>query len=251
MQQDHPVVSQEEWLAARKALLVREKELTHQREAVTAARMALPWVQVEKDYVFDTECGPKSLGDLFDGRSQLIIQHFMFGPGWEQGCRGCSFMLDHMDPTVVHIAHHDVTFVVVSRAPLAEILPFRRRMGWDVPWVSSFGSDFNKDFHVSFTPEEVEGKAGYYNYEVAPVGSEEKGFSVFTRNDAGEIFHSYSRFGRGVEDVLTSYVLLEMTPKGRNEKIGLGEWVLHHDRYEGDGRTGPATGVSCHAEAVG
>ena len=241
----HPVVASDRWLAERKALLARERELTHLRDQVARERRALPWVRVEKDYVFDTPGGRRTLADLFEGRSQLLVQHFMFGPGWEQGCPSCSFMADHVDGMNVHLAHRDISFVAVSRAPLAQIARFRQRMGWKFPWVSSHGSDFNHDFHVSFTPEEMAKGEVYYNYAVRPFPAEEApGISVFRKDDAGRIFHTYSTYERGVEVMMGAYQLMDLTPKGRDERDVpyKMEWVRHHDRYE---PAAPAAGASC------
>ena len=231
----HTVVSSEEWIAARKRLLEREKEFTRLRDELTAERLALPWERVAKTYVFDGPEGKETLEELFAGRSQLIVTHFMFGPDWEQGCVGCSFGMDHLDPIIDHLAQKDVTCVAVSRAPWAKIAPFKQRMGWRIKWVSSAGNDFNYDFHVSFTPAEVARGEAYYNYAVRAIGSDElSGRSVFYRNDAGEIFHTYSSFGRGGEDILSTYRYLDVVPKGRDEGAGgnLSQWVRHHDRYE-------------------
>jgi predicted dithiol-disulfide oxidoreductase (DUF899 family) len=237
---EHPnVVSRGEWLAARKELLVKEKQLTRQRDEVDRQRRELPWVRVEKDYFFDGPQGQRSLTDLFEDRSQLIVSHFMFGPGWKEGCVGCSFRSDHVDGALVHLQHHDVSFVTVSRAPLVEIEAFRKRMGWRFPWLSSFGSDFNYDYQVSFKKEEIATGRVTYNYEVRDFVSEEaSGLSVFHRSPAGEIFHTYSTFGRGDEMVDTTYMYLDLTPKGRNENgphHNLGDWVRHHDRYDAAG----------------
>jgi len=231
----HTVVSSEEWIAARERLLEREKEFTRLRDELTAERLALPWERVAKTYVFDGPEGKETLEELFAGRSQLIVTHFMFGPDWEQGCVGCSFGMDHLDPIIDHLAQKDVTCVAVSRAPWAKIAPFKQRMGWRIKWVSSAGNDFNYDFHVSFTPAEVARGEAYYNYAVRAIGSDElSGRSVFYRNDAGEIFHTYSSFGRGGEDILSTYRYLDVVPKGRDEGAGgnLSQWVRHHDRYE-------------------
>jgi len=215
---NHPVVPGERWLAARKALLAREKELTQLRDQVARERRALPWERVEKNYVFDTAEGRRSLADLFEGRQQLLVQHFMLGPGWEEGCKSCSFMADHTDGMNVHLAHRDVTLVAVSRAPLAEIERFRQRMGWKFRWVSSQPSDFNHDFHVSFTPEEVaQGKVDY-NYGKWPANDELPGISVFFKDDTGAVFHTYSTFGRGVEVMMGTYNMLDLVPKGRDEQ---------------------------------
>jgi len=231
----HDVVSSEEWTAARKRLLEREKEFTRLRDQLTAERLALPWERVEKAYIFDGPDGRETLGDLFAGCSQLIVTHFMFGPDWEQGCVGCSFGMDHLDPIIDHLAQKDVTCVAVSRAPLSKIEPFKQRMGWRMKWVSSAGNDFNYDFHVSFTPDQVARGEGYYNYAMREIGTDElSGRSVFYRNDAGEIFHTYSSYGRGGEDMLSTYRYLDTVPKGRDEGAdgNLSHWVRHHDRYQ-------------------
>jgi predicted dithiol-disulfide oxidoreductase (DUF899 family) len=189
----HRVVTREQWLAARKAHLAKEKELTHLRDKFSAERRELPWLKVEKEYVFDTTEGRQTLVDLFDGRSQLIVHHFMFGPGWEAGCVGCSFAADHIEGTLVHLEHHDVSLVRVSRAPLAEIEAYRQRMGWRVKWVSSHGDDFNYDYHVSFTPEDIAKGKVFYNYDLQPFESEElSGLSVFYKGANGDVFHTYS-----------------------------------------------------------
>ena len=243
----HPVVSSDRWIAARKALLARERELTHLRDQIARERRELPWVRIEKRYVFDTVEGQRTLAQLFDGRRQLLVQHFMFGPGWEQGCPSCSFMADHSDGMNVHLAHRDVTLLAISRAPLAEIERFRRRMGWHFKWVSSFGSDFNHDFHVSFTPEERAKGEVHYNYGMQPFESEElPGISVFYKDDAGEVFHTYSTYRRGVEVMMGTYNLLDLTPKGRDERRGM-EWVRHHDRYDPApvAKSAPAAGSCC------
>ncbi|MBY0324291.1 MAG: DUF899 domain-containing protein [Reyranella sp.] len=231
---NHSVVSRQQWLAARKALLGREKELTHLGDQIARERRALPWVRMDKDYVFASSEGPRRLADLFDGHRQLVMQHFMLQPGWEQGCKSCSYMADHTDPTLVHLAHRDTAFVAVSLAPLGEIERFRERMGWKFPWVSSYGTDFNRDFHVTFTAEEKENGTGDYNFGSKPPGQEMPGISVFWKDDDGEVFHTYSTYGRGVEVMMHTYNLLDLTPKGRDEE-GLDftmAWVRHHDRYE-------------------
>jgi predicted dithiol-disulfide oxidoreductase (DUF899 family) len=231
----HAVVNRDQWIAARKALLAQEKELTHLRDRVSAARRALPWVRVQKDYVFDTPQGPRRLADLFEGRRQLIVQHFMFGPDWEQGCPSCSYMADHIDGARVHLAHRDIAWLAVSRAPLAQIERFRQRMGWGFRWVSSFANDFNQDFDVSFTPQQTAAGEVYYNYMLQSFPREEApGISVFYRNDAGEVFHTYSTYGRGVEVMMDAYTLMDLTPKGRDEDAlpYPSAWLRHHDRYE-------------------
>lgn len=229
---EHRIVSREEWLAARKAHLANEKEFTRRRDALSAERRALPWVRVGKDYAFEGPDGRLSLADLFGGNSQLVVYHFMFGPDWKEGCPGCSFLADHFDGANLHLKHHDVSLVAVSRAPYAEFQAFRGRMGWDFPWVSSAGSDFNHDFHVSPSRAEKEAGRYEYNYEMHDgEGGEMPGFSVFYRNDAGEIFHTYSTYGRGGDLLIGAYNFLDMMPKGRNED-GIMDWMRHHDRYE-------------------
>jgi predicted dithiol-disulfide oxidoreductase (DUF899 family) len=235
-QVEHPrIVSQEEWLAARRQLLAREKEFTRQRDALSAARRQLPWVRVDKPYVFDGPNGKETLADLFDGRSQLIVYHFMFGPDWEQGCPSCSLLSDHTDGSLVHLAQRDVTMVAVSRAPLPRIDAFKRRMGWRFKWVSSYGSDFNHDFQVSFTPEELAQGRALYNFQTAGFpGEEAPGASVFYRDGGGAVFHTYSTYGRGLDILIGAYNYLDLVPKGRDED-GLAHtmaWVRHHDRYD-------------------
>ena len=228
------VVSREEWLAARKDLLKKEKAETRLRDEVAAARAALPWVKVEKDYVFDTPQGRKSLAGLFGARSQLVVYHFMLGPGWEAGCPGCSFLADHFDGTLPHLNNHDVTLVAVSRAPLAEIERYKKRMGWKFPWVSSSGSDFNYDYRVSFTPEELASGQVPYNFTETPAenaNDELPGLSCFYRNEAGEVFHTYSVYARGPEPLIGTYMILDLAPLGRNEE-GAMNWMRRHDEYE-------------------
>jgi predicted dithiol-disulfide oxidoreductase (DUF899 family) len=232
------IVSREEWLAERRVHLAREKELTHASDRLAAERRALPWVRVEKEYAFEAPRGRVSLADLFQDRSQLVLTHFMFGPGWKEGCVGCSFGADHMAGARLHLEQHDVSIVYVSRAPLSEIEPFKKRMGWTFPWVSSFGSDFNYDFGVSFTPEQAAAHERAYNYGTMPVDGEDlSGVSVFYQDDADAVFHTYSSFGRGTEKNLGAYMYLDLTPKGRNERQGgnLTDWVRHHDRYGAGG----------------
>jgi predicted dithiol-disulfide oxidoreductase (DUF899 family) len=231
----HKIVSRDEWLVARKAHLADEKAFTRARDALSRKRRELPWVKVETNYVFDTENGKQSLADLFGTRSQLIVYHFMLGPGWEEGCPSCSLLADQFDGLAVHLAQRDVALVVVSRAPLAEIETFKRRMGWHFKWVSSFGSSFNYDYHVSFSPDEKVRETATYNYEADGFPSEEgPGASVFFKNDAGEIFHTYSCYGRGLDILIGAYNFLDLAPKGRDED-GLAftmSWVRHHDRYD-------------------
>jgi len=231
----HPVVPRDRWIAERRTLLAREKALTRLQDEVARERRALPWVRIEKDYVFETPAGRRTLAELFEDRRQLLVQHFMFGPGWEQGCPSCSFMADHIDGMRVHLAQRDLALRVVSRAPLADIERFRERMGWQFEWVSSHGSDFNHDFGVTFTPEELATGAVDYNYGLQPFASEEApGLSVFAKDDAGTVYHTYSTYGRGVEVMMGAYRLLDLVPKGRDERdvAYKMEWLRHHDRYE-------------------
>lgn len=232
---NHPVVSKDEWIARRKVLLAREKELTRLQDQIARERRALPWVRIEKNYVLNTLDGQRRLADLFEGRSQLLVQHFMFAPGWEQGCKSCSYMADHLDGMKVHLEHRDITPLVVSRAPLTEIERFRQRMGWQFKWVSSNGSDFNHDFGVTFSQEELARGQVYYNYAMQSLSTEEApGISVFYKDGAGDIFHTYSTYGRGLEVMMGAYKLMDLTPKGRDEKDVPHKmyWVRHHDSYE-------------------
>lgn len=241
----HAIVTQDAWLTARKALLVDEKKLTHAHEALARQRRELPWVKIEKPYFFEGPHGRVSLVDLFAGRSQLIIQHFMFGPGWEEGCVGCSFLADHADSANQHLQHHDVSLVAVSRATWPEIERFKARMQWQFPWVSSFGSDFNYDFYVSFTAEQREQGLAYSNYRFEDPGIDEiGGISVFYRDEEGVIYHTYSTYSRGGELFLGTYHYLDIAPKGRNEngpRHNMSDWVRHHDRYGAHGHV-DATG---------
>ena len=234
----HKVVSPEEWLVARKELLEKEKKLNRERDALAAERRALPWVGVEKKYIFDTPSGSKTLAELFDGRSQLLIYHLMFAADWDAACLGCSYVADHFDGALVHLANRDVTLVAVSRAPLDKLLPFKQRMGWRFKWYSSYGSDFNRDFYVTFTKDELAAGQMYYNYKVQSFPMEEgQGLSAFYRDQAGSVFHTYSTYGRGVESFINAYNLLDLAPKGRDERnqrpIPMA-WVRHHDNYESD-----------------
>jgi predicted dithiol-disulfide oxidoreductase (DUF899 family) len=229
----HKVVSEKEWLAARRALLAKEKELTRQRDRLSEERRALPWVKVEKDYVFDGPNGRQTLSELFEGRSQLIVYHFMYGPDWSEGCKSCSFWADNFNGAVEHLKARDVTMIAVSRAPYSKLKAFQKRMGWSFKWVSSFGSDFNYDFNVSFTPEQQQGKV-FYNFENQEFPSDEApGISVFYKDQDGNIFHTYSAYARGLDAVNGAYQLLDLAPKGRDE-AGLPwsmAWVQHHDKY--------------------
>jgi predicted dithiol-disulfide oxidoreductase (DUF899 family) len=233
--QPQTIVSRDEWLAARKALLAKEKAFSHARDQLTAERQSLPRVKVEKTYVFDTPEGKKTLAELFGGKSQLFIYHFMLGPTWDEGCKSCSFLADHFDGALTHLAARDVAFVAVSRAPLAKIEAFRRRMGWHFPWVSSDGSDFNFDYGVSFKDEAV-GTEGDYNYARQQIESDElPGASVFYKDASGAVFHTYSTYARGLDPLIGTYNFLDLTPKGRDEADlpWTMAWVRHHDRYDG------------------
>ncbi len=238
------VVSREEWIKARRALLLKEKEATHLRDKLNAERMALPWVKVDKDYAFDTPEGRKSLSDLFDGRSQLMIYHFMLGPDWEAGCPGCSFLSDHVDGTLPHLNNHDVTWVAVSRAPMDKIEAYKKRMGWKFPWVSSSSSDFNFDYHVSFTPDDLKQDTVVYNFTAIPPAEahdELPGLSAFYKNDRGEIFHTYSSYARGPEELIGTLMILDRAPKGRNEDSTM-NFVKRHDEYA----EAPKASSCCH-----
>jgi predicted dithiol-disulfide oxidoreductase (DUF899 family) len=252
----HKVASRDEWLKARKALLAKEKELTHQRDALTRERMALPWVKVEKQYVFDTPAGKRSLADLFDGRTQLLVYHFMFGPAWEEGCPNCSYLMDHVDGALPHLNHRDITFTAISRAPLSKLEAFRRRMGWKFNWASSAGTDFNFDYHVTATPEECTAGEMYYNFEKGPAADVDElpGLSVFAKDEAGDVFHTYSTYSRGLDMIVGTYQYLDLVPKGRDED-GLKHsmaWVRYHDRYDANYKVdpnadyAPPKGACCH-----
>jgi predicted dithiol-disulfide oxidoreductase (DUF899 family) len=234
LRREHNIVSQEEWIAARKELLKKEKESVRLLDQLSAERRQLPWVKVDKNYIFDAPGGKVALADLFSGRSQLVVYHFMFGPDWQEGCPSCSFVSDHFDGALPHLAARDVTMVAVSRAPLAKIEAFKERMGWRFQWVSSYGGDFNADSHVSFTEEELaQGKVNYnYTMQAFP-SAEAPGLSVFYEDADGVVFHTYSTYGRGVELLMGTYRILDLVPKGRDEdRLGFAmEWVRHHDRY--------------------
>jgi predicted dithiol-disulfide oxidoreductase (DUF899 family) len=253
----HRIASHEEWLEARKALLAKEKALTRMRDQLREERRALPWVPVEKEYVFDGPYGKVTLADLFNGRTQLFIKHFMMGPGAVTQCVGCSFEVDHVEGILVHLENHDVTYAAVARAPIEEIEVVRKRMGWKFPWVSSHNSDFNYVFNVSFTPEQIASGRAVYNFEKAPdwaAGLQDlSGNSVFFKDDAGRIFLTYGSFGRGGEEFLGAYRILDAMPKGRDENgpfHSLGDWVRPHDMYDKGGMVEPngryhASGCSC------
>lgn len=236
---EHPrIVSQAEWLAARKALLAKEKAMTRQRDALAAERRDLPWLKVEKPYTFDAPEGQVTLADLFDDRSQLFIKHFMMGPGQVTQCVGCSFEVDHIQGILEHLQNHDVSYAVVARAPIEEIEVVRKRMGWEFPWVSSYHSDFNYDFNVSFTPEQIASGRAVYNFQAAPewaAGLEDlSGDSVFFKDSSGQTYLTYATFGRGGEEFLGAYRILDVMPKGRDENgpyHSLGDWVRPRNMY--------------------
>lgn len=232
--QPHKIVSQEEWLAARKAHLANEKKFTKMRDQLSEERRALPWVKIDKAYVFDSDEGRQTLSELFGGNSQLIVYHFMFAPGDSQGCPGCSFLADHIDGADLHLAHHDVSVVAVSRAPRADFAPYKKRMDWRFKWVSSNGSDFNYDFQVSHSKEQLAKGEAYYNYEPmeGDYDGELPGISVFYKNEEGDVFHTYSSYARGGDMLIGAHNYLDLTPKGRNEE-GTMNWMRRHDEYEG------------------
>ena len=231
------IVSYSDWIAARREHLKKEREFTHLRDELSRERRELPWEKVEKEYAFEGPKGKETLAGLFEGRGQLVVYHFMFGPGWKEGCPSCSYIADTFDGIAMHLAQRDVTLLAISRATLAEIEPFQKRMRWRFKWVSSSGSDFNFDYQVSLAPGANRDEQSYYNYEMTKFPSDERpGLSVFAKNAAGEVFHTYSTYARGLDILLGAYNVLDMTPKGRNES-GLPRpmaWVRHHDRYAGN-----------------
>lgn len=232
---EHKVVSETEWLVARKELLAREKEFTRLRDDLNRHRRELPWVTVEKQYIFDGLGGKVTLAEMFGSKSQLIVYHFMFSPEWKEGCRHCSFWADHYDATLPHLRQRDVSFVVVSRAPLATITPFQKRMGWKFRWLSSFETDFNYDFQASFRPEDIERGSVLYNYKTEPMDmTDREGISVFHKDETGAVFHTYSCYARGIDMVNTTYHFLDLVPKGRDEDPPNfpQDWVHYHDRYK-------------------
>ena len=237
------IVSRKDWLAARKALLEKERELTHLRDRINAQRRALPWVKIENDYIFEAPEGRASLAHLFEGRSQLAVYHFMLAPGSDHICDGCSFLADHVDGARQHFEQADLSFAAVSRAPLVQIEAVKRRMGWRFRWVSSFGSDFNYDYGVSFTEEQVAKEQTGYNYGTTPYAAADlPGVSVFAKDEAGQVFHTYSAYTRGAELLIGAFNWLDLTPKGRNE-TGIMSWVRLHDEYDQQ----PANANCCHA----
>jgi predicted dithiol-disulfide oxidoreductase (DUF899 family) len=240
----HRIVSREDWLAERQWLLAKEKEFTKARDALSRQRRELPWVKVEKDYAFDTPAGRVNLAGLFGGRSQLLVYHFMLGPGWKEGCPSCSFLADHFDGANIHLAQRDVTLLAVSHAPLAEIKAYQQRMGWRFPWVSSSGTGFNRDFRVSFDQAEVDAKAMDYNYGTHPVLSTElPGLSAFIKGEDGAVYHTYSAYARGLDMLAGAYNFLDLAPKGRDEDAlpWTMAWVRRHDEYD----AAPAKAGTC------
>jgi predicted dithiol-disulfide oxidoreductase (DUF899 family) len=233
LMEDREIVSEADWLVARKDLLTREKEFSRQRDALSAARHSLPWVKIDKKYVFDGPKGKETLAELFDGRSQLIVYHFMLGPGWGEGCKSCSYLADHFDGANRHLPHRDVTFVVISRAPLSEIEAYQKRMGWRFKWLSSHDNEFNFDYQVSFTKEEEKANKVYYNYGTGEFMSDElPGLSVFYKDENGDIFHTYSTYARGLDILVGAYNFLDLVPKGRDENPdSTMDWVRRHDEY--------------------
>jgi predicted dithiol-disulfide oxidoreductase (DUF899 family) len=237
----HRVVSRDQWLKQRIALLDEEKEVMRRRDELAEKIRGLPWVKVDKRYTFDAPSGKVSLADLFGDKSQLMVYHFMFDPTWSQGCKSCSFIADHYNGIVVHLAHRDISFVTVSRAPLAKIEPFRKRMGWSFPWVSGANTDFGHDFGVSFTDQELAEGKGVYNFNRKPYPIRElPGLSVFARDERGDVYHTYSTFARGLDHFITAYQYIDITPKGRDEaNLPNMGWLRHHDRYDGSNFVDP------------
>ncbi len=231
---DHKIVSKDDWIEARKALLKKEKEFTILRDQLNQQRRNLPWVAVNKEYVFEGPNGKETLAELFDGKSQLIVYHFMFDPSWDAACLHCSFWADNFNGIIVHLNERDVTMIAVSRAPYSKLSAYEKRMGWNFKWVSSYDTDFNFDYHVSFTPEELDRKEAFYNYNLEDMNSSEReGVSVFYKDPAGRVFHTYSAYARGIDMLNVAYHYLDLVPKGRDE---VGHefpqfWVRRHDEY--------------------
>jgi|SRR5215472_5946400 len=235
MASNHKVVSHAEWIEARKKLLSKEKEFNRLRDELSEQRRALPWERVDKDYVFEGPGGKETLPQLFEGASQLVVYHFMFNPNWDAGCPHCSFWADNFDRIPIHLRHRDISFVAISRAPYAKLAAYHRRMGWSFKWVSSFGSDFNFDHFVSFTPAEIKNATAYYNYkQQGGLGEEQVGISAFARNDAGDVFHTYSTYSRGVDMLNGAYHYMDIAPKGRDEAGHRDPqyWVRRRDEYD-------------------
>ena len=232
--ENHRLVSREEWVRARMALLEKEKDFTRLGDELSRQRRELPWVKLEKPYSFEGPRGKETLSDAFDGRRQLVVHHFMFGPDWEAGCPHCSFWADNFNEIIVHLNQRDVTMVAVSRAPYAKLAAYEKRMGWSFKWLSSGGSDFNFDFGVSFSPEQMESKTAIYNYRDGnPGSSEREGVSVFYKNRKNDVFHTYSAYARGIDVLNTAYHYLDLAPKGRDEGDRGQYWVKRHDEYAG------------------
>jgi predicted dithiol-disulfide oxidoreductase (DUF899 family) len=229
----HPVVSHEQWLASRTAFMEKEKAFTRLRDELSQQRRDLPWEKIEKRYTFSGPNGSETLADLFENRSQLMVYHFMFDPTWDAGCPHCSFWADNFDPIIVHLNHRDVTMLAISQAPYEKLAAYRKRMGWSFKWLSSGDSDFNRDYYVSFTPEEVSKKAGFYNYRRGnPLSTQREGVSAFYKDEDGNIFHTYSTYARGIDLVNTAYNYLDLAPKGRDEGSRSQYWVRRHDEYD-------------------
>lgn len=230
---NHKIVSDKEWIKARKQLLIKEKKFTRLRDQLSKQRRDLPWRSVDKEYIFNGPDGKQSLPELFDGKSQLIVYHFMYDSGWDAGCPHCSFWADNFNGIITHLSHHDVAIIAVSRAPYRKLAAYKKRMGWDFKWVSSSDTDFNFDYHVSFKPEELAKKKAFYNFTIQdPWGSEREGVSVFYKDPTGKVFHTYSTYARGIDLVNTAYNYLDLTPKGRNESQGNQFWIRRHDEYD-------------------
>jgi predicted dithiol-disulfide oxidoreductase (DUF899 family) len=228
-----PVVSHDEWVKARKSLLAREKAFTRERDALSRERRELPWEKVEKEYVFDGPHGKETLADLFAGKSQLLVYHFMFGVDWKEGCPACSFWADNFNGIIPHLKQRDTTMVAISRAALPKLEAFKKRMGWSFKWVSSGDNDFNRDYGVAFTPEEVASEKALYNYRMQnPIAMEREGASVFFKDPDGNVFHTYSAYARGIDLVNTAYNYLDLVPKGRDENGSPLDWIRHHDKYK-------------------
>jgi predicted dithiol-disulfide oxidoreductase (DUF899 family) len=251
--QPNAIVSRDEWLAARKAHLKNEKALTRMRDLVAAERRTLPWVKVEKDYVFDTLGGKKTLTALFGGNSQLIVYHFMWRWDIDSGCPSCSFLADHFDGSNLHLAHHDVSLVAITRAPVAKFAPYARRLGWRFPWASSHGNDFNFDYHVSFTKDDLARGSINYNFGLIEDSKyhwdELPGVSIFYKDDKGDVFHTYSSYARGLDILVGAYNFLDLTPRGRNE-IEIMDWVRRHDEYDNTQESEPCCGSETQSSAA-
>ncbi len=231
----YKIVSHDQWIEARKQLLAKEKEFTRARDALSRQRRDLPWERVEKNYLFEGSNGRETLADLFAGKSQLIVYHFMFDPSWDAGCKSCSFWADNFDGIDVHLAHRDVSFVAISRAPYVKLSAYKKRMGWRFEWLSSFGNEFNHDYYVSFTADEVAKGGATINYAMGkPFGPETVGISVFCKDANGSVFHTYSCYSRGVDMMNGAYNYLDLTPKGRDENGRNQFWVRRHDEYGSD-----------------